>query len=254
MNEDEAFYEQIENYLAGNISPQEKARFEEQIRLDAHLAQEVEALRTARFVLKTGALLDIKEQLRGYSKELEKGDKKKGKVVFPHPWVWAVAASVVLAVGLFLWIGKGNTNEQLFAEYYRPYPNFVAPVKMGEQDYSYSDTTKRKAFFAYDQGSYKDAIPLFKQCLVDQNDSVVTYYLGNAYLGANLPKEASETYLPLLQLEGKGFLFFIQTQWYLSLCYLKMNRLQEARQILETIRSSKNEYSERADQLLMKLD
>lgn len=252
-NEEE--HEKIERYFLGTLSSREKEQFELQLLLDERLAKEVEEMRVARFLLKAAGYEQFKHKLKAYSKEIEvESNPGFFKHLFEGPWKYAIAASIVIAVALSVWKITPTQNDQLFAQYFLPYPNIEAPTQMGETAID-STTLKQKAYVAYDEGNYENAILLFLQIVEKQKDPWVAFYLGNAYLASEKPEKASVAFLNLMEKYPKDAGIWEQTQWYLMLSYLKMDEIEKAKEIGEKLyRNGNKEYSSRAKVLLEKLE
>ncbi len=256
MTPDQDLYDQIEAYLEGRLNEEAVAAFERQLQSDPELVQEVADLRTARFLLKSASYDVLKTQLKSYSKELEQVDTTPIVSISHFVWKWAIAASLVLGLTVTWFWMKQNTVDtaDLVAAYYVPYPNIINPVKMGEKSHSHQEVEK-EAMRAYEAGDFMRAAELLEQLSMKSANQWWLFYLGNAYLGAKKGELASRAFLSLKK--QPTFLnmgLSEQTDWYLALSYLQMDRKSEAKALLRPIQTSSKIYGPKAKELLDQLE
>jgi len=112
------------------------------------------------------------------------------------------------------------------------------------------ENMKTKAYDAYDNGRYADAIPYFKDILKTNDDPISHLCLGNAQLGAGQFAEAEATFTNMLEEHTD---LVTQAKWYLALPYLKQAKMERAKATLWEI-SKSSTYGEKANKLLKELD
>lgn len=165
---------------------------------------------------------------------LEKGEIKKLN------WFYiSTAIAAVFIIGLFLLLPFQSSNEEIFADNFKPYPNVLSSNVRGEQ------ALTEDALYYYDLGNYIKSIELFtaKSTLSYQDK----FYLANSYLAEGEVDQA----ISLLQ-EAKTNLpdFKEQSTWFLALAYLKADDLEKAKTELKLLSSSEGSYQQKAETLL----
>ena len=114
--------EQIENYLSGKLSNEQKLAFEKQISDDLELAGEVENLRK----LVTSVQRQSRVELKAYLNEIG----KKQEITFKnrHRWTYTVglAASIsLICLTTYLIFFGQSQSDKLYDQFYETYPNIV---------------------------------------------------------------------------------------------------------------------------------
>ncbi len=142
-------------------------------------------------------------------------------------WTMAAGIAILLSAAWFLWDGEREnamTNEELFAEYFEPYPaNMVK--RGGEVD------SLMMGYLAYESGDYVTAIEIFEV----QTDTISQFFLGVSYLGIGEVHKAIET---LKKYEVVAVVLKDQSLWYRALSHIKLDNKSEAIDLLEKIKSS----------------
>ena len=107
--------EKIEAYIAGKLSGEELQQFEEQLRTDAALAEEVEIHRDMQQHLQSGPKADLWANLEEISNEFEEeegGKSKHGGTSWRRRLPLLVAGSIGLGIFWYWWT-MPTTNEQI---------------------------------------------------------------------------------------------------------------------------------------------
>ena len=132
--------------------------------------------------------------------------------------------------------------------YYEPFDSPGSGLTRGQNDTVL--TWKQKGYHAYDNGRYEEAISHFQNTLKENDDPVVELCQGNAYLSTGQADKAELVFRNILE-EHEDLV--TQAKWYLSLSYLKQNKLERAKSTLWEI-SKSSTYGEKARKLLKELD
>lgn len=232
----------LDGYLENSLSEAERLAVEERLRTEADLQAKLQELRTLRDGLVQYGRKQTLEKLR----ELEATQPEIEKSVWQNRWLQMAAAVSVLAVASFLLWPAKNTSIYS-ASYFEPYPNVVMPSVRGVA--SQDSTIKHQAYRAYDLGDYKKAVALFEA--LEKPDEGVLLYLGNSYLAMGDAKHAMNAFQ---QLTVNYDVFDEQAEWYIAVCYLKLENRPEAIRMLGQIASKTGTYQERAETILKKLN
>lgn len=158
-------------------------------------------------------------------------------------WQWAAAASIVVAA-LFttLQLLRGPDYNALFAAYYEPYPNTIAPVERTAN----SDTRLSQAFAYYDGGDYEKAIYAFKQLQQSDQWKDLQLYMGIAQMALNQNEAARKSFEAAIT--AKGETAPIAT-WYLGLLYIKMEQPAKAKPLIQSTAATDNPFAGNAKKL-----
>lgn len=231
---------QIDRYVNGEMTTSEVNVFEQRMRENGALAEEVLLHRDVLVGMNQYFNLDLKKKLQ----EEEARLKKKPVNVFK--WV-GIAASIVLIIAAYFVFFTGQTDpQQLYAQYYQPYPNIVAPAQRSD------DNTANQGLSLYEAGNYTEALKFFNQQISEgKDDAYLLFYAGIASLNTNAEASAIEYFEKVVNRQDATFAS--PAQWYLGLTYLKLEQKRDAVQIFEEIKASENDYSQRASDVLENL-
>lgn len=207
-------FERIERFLLGRMDEGEQAQFESDLKQDEQLRNEVELQRKLFAAVESGSVnLDEIPQsrptLRWYSRMSRYG--------------WhAVAASVVLAVGIWHFGFRQSPEERLFATYFVAPKGLVTPMS-ATGDYAFHD-----AMVDYKQGDYRQAIAKWDPLLAQapKNDTL-NFFVGVAYLAQG---DANRSTPYLQQAASHAESVFIDEAWfYLGMAQLKQGNTAQAK-------------------------
>ncbi len=162
---------------------------------------------------------------------------------------YSIAATIIflLSIGAILYfmnVAKPGV-QQLFADYYKPYPNVIT-VKGS------NDKLLSAGMYYYDIAKYDSAIMFYDKILEDSaQNSEVLFYKGICLLATDKPDEATGIFNEITQ-DNKS-LFKDQAKWYLALAYLKTGNSVKAKEVLSNISKGSSNY-EKAKKLLRQLE
>jgi len=226
--------ELIEKYVHGTLTEEERLTFNELISTDAEFAEEVRFQEDVKVVARHEDSDQFKQQLRSYENQRPSSSKRRR---------WVAAAILVALLATAYFTVFQNTNSKLFAEYFEPYRNVVAPVVRGDQ----SEALSSKAFLAYENKAYKEAASYFSQLIDTENESYYTFYLANCELALGQGTEAIVLLENYIATSGE---FTDRAQWYLALAYVTTNENTKAKSHLERIVATNSYNHQEALQLL----
>ena len=219
-------FEHIEKYLNGNLEVSELKIFEDKLKTDANLRIKVEEIKTILTGIETQAL---KEQLNVFHEEINESTtnpKTDDTKVYSLNWKkLLVAAALVIAAGS-IWFLNGNSNEQLYAEYFSPDPGL--PTTMSSTDnYEFYD-----AMVNYKQGDYKTAISKWEMLHKSEpSNDTLNYFIGVAHL-ANKEEKIAISFLEDAT-KNSDFALTNDAYYYLGLAYLKADKVNDAKESLK---------------------
>jgi hypothetical protein len=240
MNEET--YIRFENYLANELSFEEKTLFEEQLQNDTQfnesftLYKETTAFLEHKFSNET---LDFKENLKSISDQhFEEQLESKSKVIAFKPWYYAVAASVVVVMGMWFMM-QNDAN-------YSDYNQHDTALFM---ERSVGDANLKEAQEAFNTKDYKKAAAAFDK-ITDFRDPELQFFYAISLIETNNYTKAQ---LFLDQLREGNSVYKHKATWYLALSYLKQDKKEECASTLKEIPSDAEDF-DKAQKLLNELE
>ena len=244
--------ELIERYFDNEMSEEEKVKFHESLKSDLELKHQFDREKLLINTVKFGAAKKTLEFLKDLDQSMPQVEEesKKSRFMFAENWSYYVAAAAVIgllvAAGVFFLNPVRATPENLYAEYFEPFPNPFGSAKRGG-----TVDAKAEAFQAYENKDFEKASLLFSDMLKKESDPGVLFLLGNANLAAGKTTEAKANFTNLISNFDD---LDTQAKWYLSLCYLREGEIEPARKVLVELSDTENPYATKAKELLEKVN
>lgn len=240
MNEER--YIIFENYLSNELSAEEKTKFEKQLAEDVELATAFEIFKELNLHLENkfgneNELKAFKKNLKSISKEHIK--TKKSKIVAFKPWQYAIAASIAIMVGLFVF---QNINPS-FDDYNNP--EMATFVERGDVN-----ENLKLAQDAFNTKNYKTAILYFEGVLKVNKTPEIQYFYAISLLEDNQFQKAESN---LSELKSGTSIYKNKATWYLALSKLKQKDYESCKEILLIIPDDYEDYDQ-VQELLNELD
>lgn len=194
-----------------------------------------------------------KAQLESYQIEIKKKQKIKpnpgastsdSKIKTLKTWSFSIGIAVLIVLSgyiLFRTLGM-PTGEKLYFNYYEPYQASTQIRQSGSPVIS-------EGISAYEKRNYKLALAIFEQPNPEVDFNLKRFYVGLSQLGDNRPEKA----IPVLKLVSPEAIFYPETNWYTAMAYLKLNKLESAKNHLEISAANPNPYTDKASELLLKM-
>ena len=238
MNEE--VYIGFESYLNNEMPTEEKAQFENRLKTDRDfnksfiLYKETTQFLDAKFSKKT---VDFKQNLQSISKEYF-SEKKETKVIAFKPWYYAVAAVLVIALGIFTF----TKNDPQYGDYNQHENAYF--MERGDED-----VNLKNAQDFFNAREYGNAVTAFEK-VADLNKPELQYFYAIALIETNKYQKAEL----LLETIHQGTSSFKEKAlWYLALSNLKQKKLDDCKMFLKQIPADAEDY-EKAQKLLKDLD
>ena len=237
----EEHYIVFDQYLQDELSAEDKVKFENQLSEDPELASAFETFKELNLHLenKFGNADEFdafKENLESISNNHFK--TAKPKVIAFKPWIYLVAASVAVLVGLFLF--NPNPNFEDFNQHENAYFTERGTI----------DTNLKQAEEAFNAKNYAAAIPFFEAVLKEKKTPEIQYYYGISLLETNKIQEAEAVFN---ELKAGTSIYKNKAIWSLALSKLKQKDYKSCKEILLTIPSDYEDYNQ-VQELLKELD
>ena len=233
-------FERIEKYLLGEMGPEERAGFEQELSNNADLQAALEQtrllVRGIEYAGMKGMMDDFHNMIPDNAHEnryIQTTFKTMRNKMMPY----LIAASVLLLVVLGVWwlTNLQPAHEKLFARHYQPDPGLITPMSSGENYLFYAGMVE------YRLGNYDNAIDKWSQVLNQKplNDTL-SYFLGVAFLSVN---DLSSATAMLNDAVAHTQSVFIDDAWYyLGLAHLKKGNWEKA---LAALKESRHENAEK---------
>lgn len=213
-------------YLKGEMNPSDKSFFEHELMRD-ELVNQIEKLD----VLEMETLRKVRR--------------------ISIKWEHLVGAAMVLVlIGwvsfVFHSINSKISDENIFASYYQPYKSHKVSRIF------FSKNKLMIAWQLYNEGNFPKAINELKSITIsDTTNSSAFFLLGLSLIEKQNFKEAIKNLTYVIDRNDNSSLIE-PTEWYLALCYLKIQKRSEAVNLLNEL-SDKYYYQNKAEDLLRKI-
>ncbi|MBN1597937.1 MAG: hypothetical protein JW894_06555 [Bacteroidales bacterium] len=237
----------IEEYLDGSLNSKKSNAFREKMSANKQLKDEVELHRSVNEAIKDDALYEFRQNVK---KVITKNSKRANKqILFIKTYIkYPVAAGIVVILGLSIWkLTTRITPSEVFNEFYKPYQTDISTRSVNQ-----SANSVQLSYILYQEKDYEASSEILKNYLSQNyNDITAHFYYGmNALELKNYKLATTEL---LLVANDRSTPFKIHAQWYLAMTYLKMNKRNDAENILEKLTESDNIYTNAAKKVIRKL-
>jgi tetratricopeptide (TPR) repeat protein len=241
-------YDNIEAYIQGDLNDREVKAFEHALQHDQHLASEYQLRKDIEDALMDEDILDLKDQMQDIMKEKQ-----------TSPLIWfkrkavmgALVGALVLSLGSLGYFAARNnqapTTDQVFEKYYEPYSVTITDRSASAELNSLLTTAMQK----YKDQEYTQALQLFQQVLEQRDDVAANLYSGISYMEIEKYKKASESFDKVIQ--DNDNLYVNQARWYMSMCYIRLGNINNARNLLQALSEQSDYYREKATEVEKKL-
>ena len=238
----------IERYYNQDLNYEELAFFNQQLIKDSKFAEEVNQLKFVFEGIDRARSYKLKQEFIEIENQVSKVETASILSFFKKHSYATVLSSVVVAFLLITTVINFDVdNELLYAEYFKPYPNIIAPTTRSVE---LQNTAVYKAMIQYDSAQYGKAVSQFEVLLEGTElENEIAFYKSIALLSDGLYEEAK---IELIQMDEFGS-FKNQRKWYLALTFVQLGELEEAKVLLEEIEHDGTSYSFDAKELSEKL-
>ncbi|HBF88634.1 MAG TPA: hypothetical protein DDX39_08335 [Bacteroidales bacterium] len=213
----------IESYLDGELSEQEKQEFEQKLKTDKELTNELMLHKAIRSAIGDKEYIDLREKLEKIKHEYHEKAKVKKKKKQIAAYSISTLISVIIA-STFIFYDKSYTYDELYDKYYEHYD--AGTITRGEVKPTKEIYTN--ALRTYDNGNYTEAITLLEQ-ITDTSAFYPSkeYFTALSYMEL---KNYSEAIKHFEQVQNsKQCIYSDNATWYTGLCYLKTNQTEKSK-------------------------
>ena len=239
MNEE--LYIRFEQYLADEMTPEEESDFEQLLESDSDVNEKFQIYKNWTNYLEhkfDSETEKFNQNLKSIATE-HFSAKKETKVIAFKPWYYAVAATIVVVIGMWMMMMQNDPS-------YSDFNQHETAVFVERSD---SNENLKLAQEAFNKKDYKQAVAAFDK-IQDFRKPELQYFYAIALIETN---DYTKAELFLDQLRGGNSVYKDKATWYLALSYLKQDKKAECKSILQQIASDAEDF-DKAQQLLKELD
>lgn len=238
----------IEQFLADEMAPAEKAAFRKELRSNPELAAELKLSQSIDKAISRDDIIELRQKMIT-TIAANRENKAEVPVVRMHTRKWWYAAASLLvmcavAATLFLQTNRNISNDAIFAQYYNS-ENIV--------DQTRGDENIVEAVMKFQQKDFATASVLFKSILKKDNSNIaVWFYYGISNIETKNYDNSIKAFTTIIN--QKDNLYIEHAEWYLGLCYLKNNQKDKAiDQFMVVASNPDNFHRQEAKNILEKL-
>ena len=237
----------IERYFNEDLSKEELEFFEQEMQRDEKFKIEVTQYEYVFGGLKEARARKLKSDFKSLEDQLHTRRPKYNfsvSSIMRYGAVATVAVIVTMAAFNFSNLEPAIETEQVFSEYFRPYPNVIAPVTRSTE---VLDSDLKHVMSFYDAKDYDAAIEGFDKLLADADlKNELLFYKGVALLAKGDAYEARAHF----EMMDPSNNFSNQRKWYLSLALVQLDEINDAKELLNEIIRDKSYFMIYAKDLL----
>ena len=250
-DQDQQRQQLIEQYLNGQMNAEEIANFKARLQTDEELAKAYALEETARLVIETSGRAELRNRLETYESAFEKKSAPPKQIEPRRRAWWAIAATLLALIALSIWLLQPGAAESqdLFAANFEVY-RAPAPLRGGTEQNAWQQASE-----AYAAANYVQAAKGFQASL---QDSAAIPYLSQFYLGLSLlaqqPPRAEAALSAFETTLLSDHDYRQQAMWYQALALIKLERKQEAKNVLVDLAEMGGFKKAEVEELLRALD
>lgn len=234
----------IDKFSSQKLSSAEQSEFDELYANDTDFKKEVDFINDLKIVAQDADQQSFKEMLEA----IQQKEASTTKKAIPRKlWISVIAAAaVVVIVFSIFYANQGISNDELYAANFTPHANTLAPIERSES----LVTTQEKAFFAYENNNFEEAITLFEE-IEEEAHPNIQFYKASSLMALGQVEEA----IPILEeFAQQNETYSSYAHWYLALAYLKRNQVAKSKKQLQMIIANDYYPSKKAQALLAELE
>ncbi len=233
---------EIDDYLMGNLSTEEKERFSAELKKNKELADLVKFHKEVNESIIDNEVVE----LRGKINNLLLSNNKTSKLKLIH-FFYSIAAILLIAFTITSLLREPN-YAKAYTCFYQPYET---DINVRSDSYKAEDLDF--ALILYQKGEYQASFEL----LQNYNQSVFNNHKAQFYLGLcaiELKKYeiAEESLLEVLNSDDPSL--NLHSKWYLGLIYLQTEQPEKAITFFNELKQEQNYYTKKATNILKKIN
>jgi len=245
--------DEIDEYLNDQMDEEALALLEDELMANSGLADDLAFHREVDKAIAEADIMALRTHLQQISRvESDLSNDKLGLVPSRRNNIyWYAAASIVILMLVFssLMQRKSHSDQELYASYYQGYSS----SGMASRSALVANNGLNKALYDMDKHDFHSALKCLENIpLTEQNGFTINYYSGIAYQQLGEYNQAINSYSKVVQ-HGDNLLVE-QSEWYIGLCYLRIEERQKAIAQFKSIVSRKGYYRDQSSKILKQLE
>ncbi len=247
MNIDDRQQDLIDRFLQGSLDGAELDRFLLEIEKNSILKKELQNQQEIMEGIEFHGNKNLRQRFSKISEEVKKERKSKGssngKII---RFILVSAAAIALLVMVSNLFFQNPDSKDLYAQFYTPY-------QFSNDRSSSLNKETAAAHQFYNKQDYTQAIPILKTILETQpNNTRTQLAYGNALMHTDQDDLAILEFQKIIN--RKDNLYSDQAKWFLALVYLKTEKLESSKSLLQQLsEDTKTDFHKEAKELLSKL-
>ncbi|MEI7422512.1 MAG: hypothetical protein WCK18_10475 [Prolixibacteraceae bacterium] len=245
--------EEIDSYIYEDMDEYASALFEEELLENSGLAHDLTFQKDIDRAIAETDVMALRAKLQEIASEEQEKNTELLGVASPKRknLYWYAAASVVVAmvaVSSLLNITP-KSDQQLYASFYEPYQPGSNVSRSGTASTGQMD----KAVREIDKGHYSLALNMLEKASKVGNDGFsISFYSGVALQELGQYKNAIQSFSEVIR-HGDNLLVE-QSEWYIGLCYLRIEERDKALKQFRSIVARNGFYKDKSSKLLKQLE
>lgn len=245
--------QEIDSYLNDELDDFSLSHFEEELLCNSGLASELNFHKEVDMAAAEADIMSLRASLKNIADEEKQRNIDTLGVTSPkrkNLFWYAVASSIVLMLAFsFLLKQKTYTNQQLYTTYYQPYKSGANVSRSALNSANEMNTALREI----DKGDYSKALKMLGSIPIIEKDRFsIDFYSGLSYQGLGEYNNAIKSFGKVIQ-HGDNLLVE-QSEWYIGLCYLRIEEREKAVKQFKYIVSRNGFYREKSSKLLKQIE
>ncbi len=243
--------EELESYIHSELSDEERASFETELTSNYDLINEIDLIKNIDLALQENDVMLLRSNLKSIAGEIASEKQKErsfaGKFNSRKVVISAVAASLILLMGITGLLSRQSSQGEIYQEFYNKYET-TGVVRSANTN---ADKTLSEAMQKFDNKDYNAALNLFSEVISrDQSNMVGHFYTGVSLQETGKYNNAIKEFETVII--DKDNLFIEQAEWYIGLCYLQTNENKKAYRQFKKIAKNDGYYQQKAQAILRK--
>jgi hypothetical protein len=257
----------IEEHYRGILNATDKVFFKQLMKEDLAFKQEVKDYKAIFVGLESLHVENFQNNLFNFEAKHQtdiktivpelNGTVNKTAVIRPFKKFYMAAAAIALLICATF--GYNQMTASPFEDNFYADTGIavhIESIRGGEQELSEEEKIKKTAFSAYQKGDYDMSISLLNGYITDypkkaSKDFQSYLILGVAQLASEKTNESIETFKYVLN--GKDSSYKQESEWYLSLANIKLDKYEEAEKLLTKI-AAQNGHCHKKDAIKLLAD
>lgn len=239
MKTNQDIIENIDRYLSGEMTDEERRSFERDIDRNKNLRGELKLQEGIRSALSKKNKVKLKKELIEIGNEIDNESSPK-KLSISIYWYAAACVAIVGLLVFSLLIKPGRSNQEIFITYFEPYP-------INEDRLRGEGRQESEQFWKFylNDDYQRSLVILESQRIKNPSDEKLIVYVASCYIKLKHPDKAINV---LKNIENQS-LFYYDMIWLRSFAFLLKDDLDNFRNGIKELANSNSLYTNTASEI-----